>query len=73
MAHLQGRVSVGLSTLANILWRLYGEELPDPPMLMANFIINYLGQEGYEVVEIKKEGAPITGTPSVASQEPTSS
>jgi hypothetical protein len=42
-------------------------------MVMANFIINYLGQEGYEVVEIKKEGAPITGTPSVASQEPTSS
>jgi hypothetical protein len=64
---------VGLSTLANILWRLYGEELPDAPMRMANFISNYLQQEGYEIVKIKKEGVPITGTPSVASQEPTSS
>lgn len=73
MAHLQGRVSVGLSTLASILWDIYHFELPDPPLRMADVILRKLEAQGYEIVEIKKEGAPITGTPSVASQEPTSS
>lgn len=63
---------MGLSTLASILWDLYRFELPDPPLRMADFVIRQLEVKGYEIVEIKKEGAPITGTP-IASQEPTSS
>ena len=62
---------MGLSTLASILWNIYHYELPDPPLKMAHYIIGKLEAAGYEIVEIKKEGAPITGTP-IASQEPTS-
>ena len=72
MAHVR-EVSVGLSTIASTLWKLYRDELPDPPMMMATFIVNHLQAAGYEIVEIKKEGVPITGTPSVASQEPSTS
>lgn len=63
---------MGLSKLASILWDLYRFELPDPPLRMADFIIRQLEHQGYQIVEIKKEGAPITGTP-IASQEPTTS
>lgn len=63
---------MGLSILTSILWNLYRYELPDPPLKMADFIIRQLEHQGYQIVEIKKEGAPITGTP-IASQEPTTS
>jgi len=63
---------MGLSILASVLWKLYHYELPDPPLKMAHYITGRLAEAGYELVEIKKEGAPITGTP-IASQEPTSS
>lgn len=64
---------MGLSTIASTLWKLYRDELPDPPMMMATYIMNHLESAGYTIVEIKKEGTPITEMPSVASQEPSTS
>lgn len=63
---------MGLRILASSLWEVYSYSLPEPPSTMAQRLMKYLEKNGYEIVEIKKEGAPITGTP-IASQEPTTS
>lgn len=63
---------MGLRILASSLWEVYSYALPEPPSTMAQRLMKYLEKNGYEIVEIKKEGAPITGTP-IASQEPTTS
>lgn len=63
---------MGLRILGSALWEVYSYALPEPPNVMAQRLMRFLEKNGYEIVEIKKEGAPITGTP-VASQEPTTS
>jgi len=63
---------MGLRILASALWEVYSYALPEPPATVAQRLMQFLEKNGYDIVEIKKKGAPITGTP-IASQELTSS
>ena len=63
---------MGLRILASALWEVSSYALPEPPATVAQRLMQFLEKNGYDIVEIKKEGAPITGTP-IASQELTSS